>query len=105
MAMKDIGTGILLFFGILTAVLLVIMFFTIILFGLMIILCITFVVIFVIMAIFLLVFLFAIPYYAVTKKPEVQQHAFYGLDEVSDKDDWKKTSVEHKKMVRKKNND
>jgi hypothetical protein len=83
--------------GILAAVFLIITFLAYILISLTFVICMTLLVIFIFIAVFTLVFLVAIPYYAVTKKPEVQYGGGYKLESVKDKDDEKRTNNEPKK--------
>ena len=87
---KDTIKTIGLFLGIAAAVLLVIIFFWVIVIGLVFLSCIILGVVLIVLAALTILFLFAIPYYAVKKKPEVQQCSSYNLDEVKDKDDLKK---------------
>ncbi len=79
---KDLLIGLGIFFGIFAAVLLVILFFWYIVIGLAILVCILLIGIIIVLVIVALILLFAIPYFAVTKKPEVQEHVSYSLDEV-----------------------
>ncbi len=79
------GFGI--FIGILAIVFLVIFFFWYIIIGIAFALCILLMVIIFILVIVAIVLLFAIPYYILTKKPEVQRSVSYKLEEVKDKDD------------------
>jgi uncharacterized protein YpmB len=53
-----------------------------------------FAIIIIVIAVFVVLLLFAIPYFAVTKKPEVQEYASYTLDEVKDKDDEKQQKMQ-----------
>jgi uncharacterized protein YpmB len=53
-----------------------------------------FAIIIIVLAVFVVLLLFAIPYFAVTKKTEVQEYASYTLDEVKDKDDEKQQKMQ-----------
>lgn len=89
------GLGI--FLGILAVIFLVIFFMAWILIGLVFIVCISLIILIVILAIVAIVFLFAIPYYAVTKKPEVQYGGGYKLKDVKDKEDEKAENDDYRK--------
>ncbi|WP_455392919.1 hypothetical protein [[Eubacterium] cellulosolvens] len=92
MASKSPLYGVGIFLGILAIIFLVVFFFWFFLIGIALFLCFIVVGIIILLAIIALVLLFAIPYYAITKKPEVQTRGSYGLEEVKDKDDEARTN-------------
>ena len=73
--------------GTLLVIFLIIFFLSYILLGVVLLVCMVLIGIFVIIAIVAVIMILAIPYYAITKKPEVQQYGSYTLDQVKDKDD------------------
>jgi ABC-type bacteriocin/lantibiotic exporter with double-glycine peptidase domain len=91
---KDFLTGLGIFFGIVAVILLVIFFFWYIVIGLAVLVCILFIGIIIVLVIVALILLFAIPYFAITKKPEVQEHASYSLNEVSGRHEEKGDNTE-----------
>ena len=75
--------------GTLLIIFCIIFFLSWILLGMVLLVCMVLIGIFVIIAIVAVIMILAIPYYAITKKPEVQQHGSYTLDQVKGMDEGK----------------
>ena len=97
MAAKEFGYGVGIFFGIIAVILIVIFFLAWIFLALAFFVCIIFIIMIIAFVVIALLLLFAIPYFAVTKKPEVQYGGGYKLDDVKDKDDDKAPKKQHRK--------
>lgn len=77
------------FFAVIAVAFLIAFFFWFIVIGITILVCAVLIVIIAIFVIVAIALLFLIPYYLITKKPEVQHGGGYSLDDVKDKDDEK----------------
>lgn len=92
MAGNEILRGIGIFLGILALIFLFIFFFWWIVIGIAIVVCVVLFIVIVALIILAVIFIFAIPYFAVTKKPVVQEYGSYKLKDVKGKEEDKKQS-------------
>ena len=92
MAGKEVLRGIGIFIGILAIIFTFIFFFWWIVLGIAIVVCVVLFIVIVALIILAVLFIFAVPYYVVTKKPDVQEYGSYTIKDVKGKEDDKKQS-------------